>query len=334
MTQPEPPRWRYLSADDTLSDAQILDIAERRYESRFATEQRLLVEERTQAIKQQRPPPSSRRASIPGSRWVWIVLAIYPPVEPVPYDVIGLGISEPGGPRVTGDMAASHTRSFATQRRGLMAAGGSIGAFLAAVAPAVASTPGLLTGAIGAAGAAAGLTGAHHIDRYNNRLQRASRLVLNDQPAFDTALASVIRAAQIRVGIEQYQDAMRADSTPAGLEPIALPLDQAELDAALHSTAWDLATGESLDDPAEILAEVDALADRVDDAIAAAWTVRSRSRVHDDAPRGLADLPRPPLRATVANLRRVADSVDDIGAATGDAADELTRLNRHPDTDH
>lgn len=125
---------------------------------------------------------------------------------------------------------------------------------------------------------------------------------------------------------------MHAESKRAGLDPIGLPLGDADLDAVLRSTAWDIATEESLDDPVEILAGVDALADRVDDAIAAAWAVRQRSRVHDAAPFGADDRPRPTLRATVANLRRVTASVDEVGAATGDAAQELTRINRHPDT--
>lgn len=333
MMQPDGPRWRYLQAADSLSDSQILGVTERQYDGKVEAERRLLVDARAKAIRQQRRPPGSRQVSIPGSKWAWIVLDVYPPVEPEPYEVIGLGISEPGGPRVTGDMARSHTRSITTQRRGLMSAGGSIGGVLAAAIPFVAAAPGFIVGAIGVTGVAAGLTGAHHLDRYNNRLQRASRLVLNQQPAFDAALTTAIRAAQIRVGIEQYHHAMHADSTPAGLDPIALPLDGPDIDAALHGTAWDLATDESLDDPAEIMVEVDALADRVDDAIAAAWDVRRRSRVHDDAPRGLADRPLPALRATVANLRRVTDSVDDVGAATGDAAHELTRINRHPDSD-
>lgn len=165
MMQPDRPRWRYLPAADSLSDSQILGVTELQYDGKVADERRLLVDARTNAIRQQRQPPASREVSIPGSKWAWIVLVVYPPVEPVSYEVIGLGVSEPGGPQVTGDMARSHTRSITMQRRGLMSAGGSVGGFLSAAIPFVASAPGLLVGVIGAAGAAAGLTGAHHLDR-------------------------------------------------------------------------------------------------------------------------------------------------------------------------
>ncbi len=90
------------------------------------------------------------------------------------------------------------------------------------------------------------------------------------------------------------------DSRRHGLEPIPLRLTASpqQIQDELHRSMWDVAIGQSLDEPVDVLAEAAAVADSVDAAIGAAWSIRERTRVHDTPP---ADSPDGPaaLRPTV-----------------------------------
>jgi hypothetical protein len=119
---------------------------------------------------------------------------------------------------------------------------------------------------------------------------------------------------------------MAGDSRRHGLEPIPLRLTASppQIEDELHRSMWDVAIGQSLDEPVDVLAA--AVADSVDAAIGAAWSIRERARVHDTPP---ADSPDGPaaFRPTVANLPLLRQSLDDDTQTAAATSDELGRLN-------
>lgn len=106
-------------------------------------------------------------------------------------------------------------------------------------------------------------------------------------------LALAIHIGQIRCGIENYAQQMADDSRRHGLDPIPLRLSASpqQIENELHRSMWDVAIGQSLDEPVDVLAEAAGVADSVDAAIGAAWSIRERVRVHDTPPADSPDGP-------------------------------------------
>ena len=180
----------------------------------------------------------------------------------------------------------------------------------------------------GVAVVVAGGTGGHLVARRGRRLQGSSRLLTGDDAASPWLLALAVQLGQISAGIENYAQQMADDSRRHGLEPIPLRLTASpqQIEDELHRSMWDLATGQSLDDPVDVLAEAAAVADSVDAAVGAARSIRERARVHDTPP---ADSPDGPaaFRPTVSNLRLLRQSLDDDSTTAAATSDELGRLN-------
>lgn len=85
---------------------------------------------------------------------------------------------------------------------------------------------------------------------------------------------------------------------------------------------WDVATGQSLDDASDVLAEAAGVADSVDAAIGAAWVIRDRARVHDNAPPPGAPEGPAAFRPTASNLRQLRQTLDDDTHSAAAAGDE------------
>lgn len=90
---------------------------------------------------------------------------------------------------------------------------------------------------------------------------------------------------------------------------------------------WNVATGQSLDEPVDVLAEAAGVADGLDAAVGAAWAIRDRARVYDNPP-PTGDPGGPSaFRPTASNLRQLRQTLDDDTHSTTAAGDELNRLN-------
>lgn len=178
--------------------------------------------------------------------------------------------------------------------------------------------------------AAAGGAGGYLVAKRGHRLRSSSRLTTCDDDAFHGVLVLAVHIGQIRAGIDRYDQQMTDDSKRRGLDPIPLRLTATPqaIEDELHRSMWDVATGQSLDDTDDVLAEAAGIADSVDAAIGAAWVIRDHARVHDNPPAtGDRGGPAAAFRPTVSNLRQLRETLDDDTHSAAAAGDELNRLN-------
>lgn len=317
-------RWQYLDEVEGVSDPAVLGLTEKAFGQRLAHIRTDLVKARSAALQADRQPPAYREARVVGRSWGWLEFLVYPPVEPEPYEIVGIGVAAPGS-RPTGEMADSHhRRAWSEVVTG--AAGGAVAGYVATAGFWQAAP--VLAGGLAVVVAAAGGAGGHLMARRGHRLQNRSRLITGADDAWPWLLVLAVHIGQIRTGIDTYEQQMAEDSRRRGLDPIPLRLTASprEIEDELHRSMWDLATGESLDEPDEVLAEAAGVADSVDAAIGAAWAIRDRARVHDTPPAAGPDGPAA-FRPTVSNLRQLRQTLDDDVDNTAAAADELKRLN-------
>jgi len=186
----------------------------------------------------------------------------------------------------------------------------------------------VLAGGAAVVVAAAGGAGGYLVARRGRRLQNSSRLLTGDDAGAGWLLPLAVYIGQIRCGIDNYAQQMADDSRRHGLEPIPLRLSASpqQIEDELHRSMWDVAIGQSLDEPVDVLAEAAGVADSVDAAIGAAWSIRERVRVHDTPPTDSPD-GTTALRPTVSNLRLLRQSLDDDSTTAAATSDELGRLN-------
>jgi len=324
-------RWQYL---DEFEDVQnppelgrtVLGLSEKAFWQRLARAQSDLVKARTAALERDRPAPAYRELRIVGRSWGWLELQVYPPGEPELYGIVGVGVAAPGS-RPTGELADSHHRRGWSE----VITGSLGGAVVGYVAPAAfwQAAP-VLAGGSAVVVAAAGGAGGHLVARRGRRLQNSSRLLTGDDAVSPWLLALAVQLGQISAGIENYEQQMADDSRRHGLDPIPLRLTASpqQIEDELHRSMWDVAIGQSLDEPVDVLAEAAAVADSVDAAIGAAWSIRGRARVHDTPPSDSPDGPAV-FRPTVSNLRLLRQSLDDDTQTAAATGDELGRLNAY-----
>lgn len=122
-------RWRCLDELEQVGDDAVLGLSENAFRRRIAGVQADLVRARTNALQRDRPPPAYRDLRLVARGWGWLELRVYPPIEPEPYEIVGIGVAEPGR-RPTVEMADSHhRRAWSEPATGI--AGGAIVGYVA-----------------------------------------------------------------------------------------------------------------------------------------------------------------------------------------------------------
>lgn len=163
-------RWQHLDELEQVGDDAVLGLSENAFRRRIAGVQADLIRARTTALQRDRPPPAYRDLRLVARGWGWLELRVYPPIEPDPYEIIGIGVAEPGR-RPTVEMADSHHR----RARAEPATGIAGGAIVGYIAPAAFwAAPPLLAGGVAVVVAAAGGAGGYLVAQRGHRLQSSS----------------------------------------------------------------------------------------------------------------------------------------------------------------
>jgi hypothetical protein len=189
-------RWRYLDELEQVGDDAVLGLSENAFQRRIAGVQAELVRARTTALQRERPPPAYRDLRLVARGWGWLELRVYPPIEPEPYEIIGIGVAEPGR-RPTVEMADSHhRRAWSEPATGI--AGGAIVGY---VAPAgFWAAPALLAAGVAVVVTAAGGAGGYLVAQRGHRLRSGSRLTTCDDDAFHGVLVLAVHIGQLAPG--------------------------------------------------------------------------------------------------------------------------------------